>query len=382
MAPGSSSSGGGAAYVCAESTGGADGAAVTGGAITRTRVAGRTDAHDNAAAANTIAVATQSVRRASCARAIERWCGARMTEGKDTTRWKADAAFRAEGGSLYVVATPIGNLRDVTLRALDILASAEIIAAEDTRVTSTLLARYAIATRPRALHRHNEAREVEALVAALGAGRSVALVTDAGTPGISDPGARLARAASAAGHRVVPIPGPSAVAAAVSAAGLVAERFAFIGFLPSQAKARREWLATASAWPLALVFYEAPHRVAATLAALAEAFDPRRTLVVARELTKTFETIASMPLAGAVEWLGGDSNRARGELVLIVDAPLDDAASAQFAPQAERLLVALLEELPPARAARVVAGLAKLPRDAVYARALELQARSAADRER
>jgi 16S rRNA (cytidine1402-2'-O)-methyltransferase len=287
-----------------------------------------------------------------------------MTERKDTTPWTADAAFRAEGGSLYVVATPIGNLRDVTLRALDILASAEIIAAEDTRVTSTLLARYAIATRPRALHRHNEAREVETLVAALGAGRSVA------------------RAAHAAGHRVVPIPGPSAVVAAVSAAGLAADRFAFIGFLPSQAKARREWLATSSTWPLALVFYEAPHRIAATLAALAEALDPRRTLIVARELTKTFETIASMPLGAAAEWIGGDPNRARGELVLIVDAPLGDAAASAFAPQAERLLIALLEELPPARAARVVAGLAKLPRDAVYARALELQARGAPDRER
>ena len=288
-----------------------------------------------------------------------------MTERKDGTPWTADAAFRAEGGSLYVVATPIGNLRDVTLRALDILASAEIIAAEDTRVTSTLLARYAIATRPRALHRHNEAREVDTLVVALGAGRSVALVTDAGTPGISDPGARLARAAHAAGHRVVPIPGPSAVAAAVSAAGLVAERFAFIGFLPAQAKARREWLATASTWPLALVFYEAPPRIATAL-----------------ELTKTFETIASMPLGAAADWIDADPNRTRGEFVLIVDAPLDDAAASVFAPQAERLLVALLEELPPARAARVVAGLGKLPRDAVYARALELKARAAADRER
>jgi 16S rRNA (cytidine1402-2'-O)-methyltransferase len=381
MAPGESSNGGGTAYVCAESAGGTD-AAAAGGAITRTRVAGRTDAHDNAAAANRIAVVTQSVRRASCAMTIERGCGARMTERKDTTPWTADAAFRAEGGTLYVVATPIGNLRDVTLRALDILASAGIIAAEDTRVTSTLLARYAIATRPRALHRHNEAREVETLVAALGAGRSVAIVTDAGTPGISDPGARLARAAHAAGHRVVPIPGPSAVVAAVSAAGLAAERFAFIGFLPSQVKARREWLATSSTWPLALVFYEAPHRIATTLAALAEALDPRRTLIVARELTKTFETIASMPLGAAAEWIGGDPNRARGELVLIVDAPLDDAAASAFAPQAERLLIALLEELPPARAARVVAGLAKLPRDAVYARALELQARGAPDSER
>src|SRR5690348_6192076 len=138
----------------------------------------------------------------SCAVTIERSCGARMTGMKETTPWTADAAFRAGGGSLYVVATPIGNLRDVTLRALDILASADIVAAEDTRVTATLLARYGIATRARAVHHHNEIRETAAIVAALREGRSVAFVTDAGTPGISDPGARLVRAVREAGHRV------------------------------------------------------------------------------------------------------------------------------------------------------------------------------------
>jgi 16S rRNA (cytidine1402-2'-O)-methyltransferase len=294
-----------------------------------------------------------------------------MTGMKETTPWTADAAFRAEGGSLYVVATPIGNLRDVTLRALDILASAEIIAAEDTRVTSTLLARYAIATRPRALHRHNEAREVDTLVAALGAGRSVAVVTDAGTPGISDPGARLVRVAASAGHRVVPIPGASAVATAISAAGLVAERFAFIGFLPSQTKARRECLTSIASWPVALVFYEAPHRIADTLGALAQALDGRRMVTVARELTKAFETIVTMPLADALAWLAADANRTRGEFVLIVDAPIEQAAGA--AVDADRLLAALLEELPSARAARVAAAATDRPRDALYARALELR---------
>jgi 16S rRNA (cytidine1402-2'-O)-methyltransferase len=275
-----------------------------------------------------------------------------------------------------VVATPIGNLRDLTLRALDILSSADIVAAEDTRVTATLLARHRITTKPRALHAHNEARQVDSLVGALAAGRSVALVSDAGTPGISDPGARLVRAVRGAGHRIVPIPGANAIAAAVSAAGLVAERFAFIGFLPTQAKARREWLDTVAQWPLALVFYEAPHRIQATLIDLAQSLDPQRTLTVAREMTKAFETIASMPLSEAAAWVAGDANRVRGEFVLIVDAPAHRAQSGAFAADADRKLAALLDELAPARAARVAASVTRLPRDALYARALELQARA------
>ena len=296
-----------------------------------------------------------------------------MTGGKGTTPSTYEAAFRAEAGSLYVVATPIGNLRDVTLRALDILATADIVAAEDTRVTSTLLARYGIATRARAVHRHNEAREVASLVAALREGRSVALVTDAGTPGISDPGARLVRAAREAGHRVVPIPGPTASAAAISAAGLAAERFAFVGFLPMRAKARRECLATIASWDLALVFYEAPHRIASTLDDLAAALDPGRTLTIAREVTKTFETIASMPLSQARAWLDGDANRARGEFVLIVDEPRSKAPPDVISPEAQRLLGALVAELPPARAARVAAEVTGLPRDVLYAQALALK---------
>jgi len=298
-----------------------------------------------------------------------------MTGGKDTARSTHEAVFRAEGGSLYVVATPIGNLRDVTLRALDILATADIVAAEDTRVTATLLARYGIAGRPRAVHRHNEAREVAHVVAALGKGLSVALVTDAGTPGISDPGARLVRAVREAGHRVVPIPGPSAVAAAISVAGLLAERFAFIGFLPAQAKARRELVATMAAWPVALVLYEAPHRMAATLDEIAAALDARRTIVIAREVTKTFETIASMPLGTVRGWLDEDANRARGELVLIVDAPPKEGAAADLSPDVQRLLAALVAELPPARAARVAAEATGVARDALYARAVALKGR-------
>lgn len=347
--------------------------------MTRTRVAGRTDAHDNAAAANRMAITAQTARRAGWDVKAGRPSGERMTGEKTTTPSGPEAegaAFRADAGALYVVATPIGNLRDLTLRALDILRSADIIAAEDTRVTSTLLARYGITTRPRAYHQHNEARQVDAMVAALAAGRSIALVSDAGTPGISDPGARLVRAVHAAGHRVVPIPGATAIATAISAAGLVAERFAFIGFLPTQAKARRGWLMTIASWPVALVFYEAPHRIADTLAELARALDGRRMLTVARELTKTFETIATMPLADAEAWLAADANRVRGEFALIVDAPADDSASNTLAADADCLLSALLEELPPARAARVAAAATRLPRDGLYARALALQARS------
>jgi 16S rRNA (cytidine1402-2'-O)-methyltransferase len=229
--------------------------------------------------------------------------------------------------------------------------------------------------RPRALHRHNEAREAESIVAELRTGRSVALVTDAGTPGISDPGARLVRAVREAGHPVVPVAGPSAVAAAVSAAGLAAERFAFFGFLPAQAKARRECLATIATWPVALVFYEAPHRIEATLDELAQALDRKRTLTIARELTKTFETIASMPLGDASAWTAADPNRTRGEFVLIVDAPRSETEASAVTPESERLLAALLDELPPSRAARVAAAVTGLARDALYARAIALQAR-------
>ena len=294
--------------------------------------------------------------------------GARMTGVGDTDL--AAGAFSAEPGSLYVVATPIGNLRDVTLRALDILRSVDIIVAEDTRVTTTLLGRYGIATRPRALHRHNEAREAGRICEELAAGRSVALVSDAGTPAISDPGARVVRAAAAVGHRVVPIPGASALAAAVCAAGLEAEALAFAGFLPAQAKARRALLAAFAALPAALVFYEAPHRVVATVAALAQSLDGRRSLTIAREMTKTFETIARMPLDAGVAWLEADANRTRGEFVLIVDAPLADAGSPTLSAQASDMLAALLDELPPARAARVAAKLTRLPRAMLYELAL------------
>ena len=286
----------------------------------------------------------------------------------------ATPASRAEPGSLYVVATPLGNARDLTLRALDILRSADVIAAEDTRVTAPLLRRYGIATRPRSLHAHNEARRADSILAALHAGKSVALVSDAGTPAVSDPGARLVRAVREAGFGVVPVPGPSAVAAAVSAAGLYAERFAFLGFLPTATKARRELLASVASLPLALVLFEAPHRVRATAAELAGILAASRTLIVARELTKLFETMARMTLGEADAWFAADPNRERGEFVLIVDAPQaspDDAPA--MSADADRWLAVLLQELPPARAARVAAAVTGAPREELYARALALK---------
>lgn len=285
------------------------------------------------------------------------------------------ARFRAESATLYVVATPLGNLRDVTLRALDILESADIVAAEDTRVTAVLLRAFGVRARPLSLHGHNEAERSGRIVAALREGRSVALVTDAGTPAVSDPGARLVRAVRDAGLEVVPIPGANAAIAAISAAGLAAERFVFVGFLPSAAKARAEALAPFARLPCALAIYEAPHRVRATVAALAGILGGERELTIARELTKKFETIARMPLHEGEAWLAADANHERGEFVLLVDAPGRAPKDAAAEPSADALrwLAALAAELPPSRAARIVAAMTGEPRDALYARALALR---------
>lgn len=289
---------------------------------------------------------------------------------------ETDARFRARPGTLYVVATPLGNLRDVTLRALDVLATADAIAAEDTRLTSRLLRHYGVVARTLSLHAHNEAQRAEAIIGRLARGESVALVSDAGTPAISDPGARLVRAVRDGGFPVVPVPGPSAVAAAVSASGLAGETFVFAGFPPAQAKARLTWLASLSGLPAAIVLYEAPHRVRATVNDLLAAFGGDRTLVVARELTKAFETITKLRLGDAPAWLAEDPNRERGEFVLLVDAPAQAPAPAALDAEGERWLAALLEELPPARAARVVAAVTGASRDAVYARAIAIKPRS------
>jgi 16S rRNA (cytidine1402-2'-O)-methyltransferase len=236
-------------------------------------------------------------------------------------------------------------------------------------VTAVLLRHYGIATRPLSLHEHNEARRAAHIESLLRAGRSVALVSDAGTPAISDPGARLVAAIRGAGLPVVPIPGANAAIAAISAAGLAAERFVFLGFLPTAPKARRALLAEVARLPLALVLYEAPHRVARTIVELNDALGGARTVVVAREITKKFEAITRLALAEVAAWLDADPNRQRGEFVLIVDGPLDTAVGDDAeALDVDRLLRALAEELPPARAARVAAHATGLARDALYAK--------------
>ena len=283
----------------------------------------------------------------------------------------------AAGRTLYVVATPIGNLRDITLRALDVLGAVDVIAAEDTRVTSVLLAHHAIRARMLSLNEHNERRRAAEIVSLLSSGARVALVTDAGSPGVSDPGAVLVREVAAAGMDVVPIPGPSAVVAAVSAAGIAAPHWLFYGFLPATAAARRAALEELAPLPFALVFYEAPHRVRETMAAMAAQLGAARELVIARELTKRFETIHRCGLADAAEWIDADRDRQRGEFVLIVDAP--PSRSERVADDRyDATLLALLAELPLARAVRVAATLTGAPRKRLYERALALQGKKEA----
>jgi 16S rRNA (cytidine1402-2'-O)-methyltransferase len=277
------------------------------------------------------------------------------------------AALTVPPGILYVVATPIGNLADAAPRALETLRRADLVACEDTRTTRTLLARHGIERTTLALHAHNERAATGKLLAELQAGRSVALVSDAGTPGVSDPGALLVEAAHRAGIRVVPVPGPSAAVAAYSAAGFAADRFLFVGFLPAKASARRQALAALDVpWPL--ILYEAPHRVRACVQDLLERFGGEREIVIARELTKKFEEVARLPLAAAPAWLEADAHRQQGEFVLVL-APGAPARPDEGA--AQRVLDALLEALPASEAAKLAARITGVPRNALYKRALE-----------
>ena len=286
-----------------------------------------------------------------------------------TTR---DEQQPAQERTLYVVATPLGNLRDITLRALDILGQVDTIAAEDTRVTGVLLRHYQISTRLLSLHEHNERKRAPQIIALLAAGKRVALVTDAGTPAISDPGAALIRAVTDAGYAVVPIPGPSAVTTALSASGLSAPQWLFCGFLPAAKAARRAELARVGALSCALVIYETPHRIVATLGDLAAELAAERTLVIARELTKRFESIHRCTLAEGPAWVAADPMRQRGEFVLIVDA--DEKPIAEPAADAhDATLNALLADLPLAQAVRLAVTLTGAPRKKLYERALALK---------
>jgi 16S rRNA (cytidine1402-2'-O)-methyltransferase len=283
----------------------------------------------------------------------------------------SETSTRAEP-ALYVVATPIGNLHDLTLRALDVLRAVDLVAAEDTRVTRHLLAHFTIDTQTTALHEHNEERAAERIIEMLRQGKSVALVSDAGTPAISDPGARLVRRAREAGLRVVPIPGPSALIAALSVSGVSDEHFLFYGFLPSRGAARLRELERVGQVPsAALVFYEAPHRVRETLADFEQAFGAERHVIIARELTKMFEAIHACRLGDACAWLDADPNRSRGEFVLIVEgAAANGDADAE---EVERVLGLLLAQLPLKQAVQLAADITGAKKNALYQRALQLR---------
>jgi 16S rRNA (cytidine1402-2'-O)-methyltransferase len=276
-----------------------------------------------------------------------------------------------ESPALYVAATPLGNLGDLTARAAEVLRSVPWVAAEDTRHSAPLLRHLGATARLLPAHEHNEEAAAQQVIGRLAAGESVALISDAGTPAISDPGARLVARVREAGYRVVPLPGPCAAVAALSASGITAPHWLFHGFLPTKAKQREEVLRELAALPAALVFYEAPHRILETVAALAAVFGPARRLVIARELTKLFESIHACPLGEALAWLEGDANRQKGEFVLIVDAP---AAAADDGAEGERVLRLLLDEgLPVKQAAKLAHAITGAPKNALYDRALALR---------
>ena len=265
---------------------------------------------------------------------------------------------------LYIVATPIGNLADISQRALEVLQAADVIACEDTRHSRHLLQHHGIEGRCIAYHEHSGEGATQRLLQQLQDGELVALVSDAGTPLISDPGYRLVRQAQDAGHRVVPVPGACAAVAALSASGLATDRFSFEGFLPAKAGARQARLAELGEVSRTLVFYEAPHRVAETLADMVQAFGAGREAVLARELSKAFETIQRAPLEELAAFVAADSNQQRGEIVLLV-APAPPREQA-LEPQVAALLKRLAEELPGKRAAAVVADIYGLRKKMLY----------------
>ncbi len=277
-----------------------------------------------------------------------------------------------ELGTLYVVATPIGNLTDISLRALDTLKTVDAIAAEDTRHTAGLLAHFAISKKLIAVHEHNEQQAAQKLLLQLRAGENIALVTDAGTPGISDPGAVVVDFLRQAGVKVVPIPGASAVIAALSVSGIGQNGFLFHGFLPASGAARRKALEALKVQVVTLVFYEAPHRILASLADMAQVLGEDRRITIARELTKTFETIHSCLLSEALAWLKADANRQRGEFVLLIEAaPIKDVL--EISEQTVRVLKLLLSELPLKQAVKLAADISQEKKNTLYELALQLK---------
>lgn len=275
-------------------------------------------------------------------------------------------------GNLYVVATPIGNLSDITLRALETLKMVDAIAAEDTRHTSGLLSHFGISKKLIAVHEHNEHQSAEKLLAQLKAGENIALVTDAGTPGISDPGAVVVDFVRKAGVKVVPIPGVSAVIAALSVSGIVQNGFVFYGFLPASGAARRKALETLKAQTVTLVFYEAPHRIIESINDMANVLGAERRITFAREITKTFETIYSCNLTDAATWLQADTNQQRGEFVLLVEAAAIKVAE-EFSEEVVRILKLLLADLPLKQAVKLTAEITNEKKNDLYEFALTLK---------
>ncbi|HEN3612072.1 16S rRNA (cytidine(1402)-2'-O)-methyltransferase [Yersinia enterocolitica] len=272
--------------------------------------------------------------------------------------------------TLYVVPTPIGNLGDITHRALEVLKGVDLIAAEDTRHTGLLLQHFAINARLFALHDHNEQQKADHLLAKLQEGQSIALVSDAGTPLINDPGYHLVRRCREAGIRVVPLPGACAAITALSAAGLASDRFCYEGFLPAKTKGRKDTLQALIEEPRTLIFYESTHRLLESLQDMVTVLGPQRYVVLARELTKTWESIYGAPVGELLAWVQEEETRRRGEMVLIVEGhkvQVDDALPAA----ALRTLALLQKELPLKKAAALAAEIHGVKKNALYKYALE-----------
>ena len=291
--------------------------------------------------------------------------------------WVNQDLFRSnklsiQKGVLYVVATPIGNLDDMTLRAVHVLQQVDLIAAEDTRHSGRLLRHFDITTRTYAVHEHNEREQFKRLIGRMQQGESIALISDAGTPLISDPGFPLVREARRAGIRVIPVPGASALICALSAAGLPTDRFLFVGFPPRTAARRREWLQALAGERVTLVFYEASHRICASLQDMAGIFGAGREVVVARELSKMFETFLSGDLALVAEQIAADPNQQKGEFVVMLAGATASDDEVEMV-EAERVLRLLLDELPVKQAAALAAKITGQKKNRLYKLALSWQ---------
>lgn len=277
-----------------------------------------------------------------------------------------------EKSALYVVATPIGNLNDISLRALSILAEVDVIAAEHIQNSRHLLMTHSISTQLIALHQHNETAIAEKILTFLAAGKTIALITDAGTPGISDPGAILVNRVREAGYRIIPIPGANAAVCALSAAGITHPHFLFYGFLPTKSGMRQRELAALKSHQFTLIFYEAPHRILECVADMVTALGETRQLIIARELTKLFETIHVCHLGEALAWLQADTNQQKGEFVLLVSGA-EAMAKAEVSEQSQHVLSCLLADLPLKQAVKLATEITGENKNALYRWALSLK---------